>query len=90
MVVVRRAGVPRNQERDGQRGEGDQQDTPERQMQAMRKPGPTCRSVDGAYVSVKQPPAMPVRDGHPSAFQCKVVAQMAQNQRRCGFVPMIS
>jgi hypothetical protein len=45
----------------------------------------------GSGVSVKQPPAMPVCAGmNDSVFQNNVVPQRAQNQRRCGLVPVMA
>ena len=61
-----------------------------RSSQAQPPSFDTVACGSGSGVSVKQPPAMPVRDDHPSAFHSRVVPQAAQNQRRCGFVPVIS
>jgi hypothetical protein len=61
-----------------------------RPSQAQRPLFDTVACGSGSGVSLKQPPAIPVRDGHPSAFQSRVVPQAAQNQRRCALTPLIS
>ena len=61
-----------------------------RPSQAQRPLFDTVADGSGSGVSVKQPPAMPVRDGHASPFQSRVVPQVAQNQRCCGLAPAMT